>query len=437
MDPALIGRRSHLAFALAGIAAALMVFISEGAHWQSVRTLDRLDEMAAVPADLQVLQWGLVDALAARQPKANGAVAPEAGRDAQSRITEAFAALDTYYLDRPEARPSLTALHSLVTDRLATPHTGADRPGQAESADAAMIDLRRASADLLQRETASVAQARVDLTRTLTLGRVGVASLSLLCLIALGLYLRQSLALKRQQQTVQSLLRVERDLEVEVAQRTAQLTDLAQHLQTAREDERSRLARDLHDELGALLTSAKLDAARIKSRLDGNAPEALERLAHLVTMLNSGIALKRRIIEDLRPSALEALGLVATLEILGREFAQSSGITVQCDLAPVALARSGDLVVYRLVQEAITNISKYAQASHTWVTMAERESRVEVSVRDDGVGFDTMATAHSAYGLMGMRFRVQAELGTLSVVSAPGRGTLISMSLPATAAVPG
>ena len=100
-------------------------------------------------------------------------------------------------------------------------------------------------------------------------------------------------------------MQAERDrLEIDVARRTAQLTELTQHLQTAREDERNRLARNLHDELGALLTSAKLDAARIKSRLAGMAPEALERLAHLVETLNASIALGRSIIEDLRPSTL-------------------------------------------------------------------------------------------------------------------------------------
>ena len=88
----------------------------------------------------------------------------------------------------------------------------------------------------------------------------------------------------------------------------------AQHLQTIREDERSRLARELHDELGALLTAAKLDVARLKSRLGGTASaDAAERLAHLNEALNGGIALKRRIIEDLRPSSLSNLGLVAAL----------------------------------------------------------------------------------------------------------------------------
>ena len=109
----------------------------------------------------------------------------------------------------------------------------------------------------------------------------------------------------------------------------AQLKELAQHLQTIREDERSHLARELHDELGALLTAAKLDVARLKSRLASTGTaDAAERLAHLNETLNGGIALKRRIIEDLRPSSLSNLGLVAALEIQLREFAARSEIKV-------------------------------------------------------------------------------------------------------------
>jgi signal transduction histidine kinase len=182
--------------------------------------------------------------------------------------------------------------------------------------------------------------------------------------------------------------------------------------------------------LGALLTSAKLDAARIRSRLAGTAPEALERLAHLVDTLNSSIALGRRIIEDLRPSTLSNLGLVATLEILAREFAQPSGIEVHCELAHVRLKASAELVVYRVVQEAITNIAKYAKARHVWLGMAARDGRVEVWVRDDGIGFDTGVKPSSAYGLVGMRFRVEAEGGTMAVESAPGQGATVRVTLP-------
>lgn len=257
------------------------------------------------------------------------------------------------------------------------------------------------------------------------------AALLIVSLVALKMYWRQRLTLKELQQELQRTVQAARDrLETEVLLRTAQLTELTHHLQTAREDERHRLARNLHDDLGALLTSAKLDAARIKPRLLDKAPEALDLLAHLVSTLNSGIALGRSIIEDLRPSALSNLGLVATLEILTREFAENSGIEVHCSLADVELQASAELMIYRMVQEATTNILKYAHASQVWVSLALEHDQVAVSVRDDGVGFDSRVRARSAYGLVGMRFRVEAEGGTLSLVSAPGQGTLISVKLP-------
>jgi len=249
------------------------------------------------------------------------------------------------------------------------------------------------------------------------------------CLV--GWLWRGNLALRRQrsEQFHASALAEQLSLDQAVHQRTTQLTELAQHLQTAREEERQRLARDLHDELGALLTSAKLDAARLRARLGPAAPEAHERLDHLVGTLDSMIALKRSIVEDLRPSALSHLGLVATLEILAREFGERSGLPVRCDLGAVQLPASAELMVYRVVQEAITNISKHAQAHSVNIHMAAVEGRVDLSVRDDGVGFDTRVPPRSTYGLVGMRYRVEAEGGTLAVVSAPLQGTLISLSL--------
>jgi len=108
-----------------------------------------------------------------------------------------------------------------------------------------------------------------------------------------------------------------------VRDRTTSLANLATYLQQVREDERGHLARELHDELGSLLTAAKLDVARLKSRLGDQAPEALQRLQHLTETLNRGIALKRRIVEDLRPSSLSNLGLLPSLEILTREFSSA------------------------------------------------------------------------------------------------------------------
>ncbi|MBW8846340.1 MAG: sensor histidine kinase [Burkholderiales bacterium] len=276
---------------------------------------------------------------------------------------------------------------------------------------------------------------QADIHRTLLLNRLGVMVLSVVSLAAFFLYLRQSLALEelreRDKQEHQRVVEIEHErLEVEVARRTTQLVKLAHHIETAREEERARLARDLHDEMGALLTSAKLDAARIKARLTGIAPEALERLAHLVETLNRGVALKCNIIENLRPSTLGTLGLVVTLEILAREFAKQSGIEMHCTLAPVRLEEAAELVVYRVVQEAFTNISKYARASQLWLNLSATNGQAELTVKDDGVGFDTGTATNSAYGLLGMRFRVEAEHGSLSVASSLNQGTLIRVRLP-------
>lgn len=265
------------------------------------------------------------------------------------------------------------------------------------------------------------------------------AAAALVGLGALLMALRHALHLQRDQRRVRD--QTDR-LEALVSERTAQLTELAQHLQTAREDERHRLARDLHDELGALLTSAKLDAARIKSRLAAPVPlaaEALERLAHLAATLDEVIAVNRRIAEDLRPSALAHLGLVATLEILAREFTRSSGVAVHCALQPVPLAPAAELTAYRLVQEATTNVAKHARARNVWLTLGldggVEGGQVKLEVRDDGRGFDTTVPPRSAYGLVGMRYRVEAERGTLAVDAAPGRGTAIRVTLPPREAV--
>lgn len=436
-------KRNHIVFPLACVAAVAMVFISEGSYWQSVDSLNKLGTMGAARKSIQGLQLSLVDTETAQRgyllTGRKEYLEPYAV--ALKNIDESLKFLALYSGNETKSMEVLGTLHALIEAKLSE-LAATIRLRNEDKGDAAMAILstdlgrkqmdaiRTLTAELLKREEQRVEIDRNKLYQTLMLSRIGMAALSAIGLLALFMYLRQTFALKMQQQELQGIAQVERDrLEIEVIQRTAQLTELTRHLVTAREDERSRLARNLHDELGALLTSAKLDAARIKSRLAGRAPEALELLTHLVGTLNSGIALGRDIIENLRPSALSNLGLVATLEILAREFAENTGVEVHCALEPVELEASAELMVYRLVQEATTNISKYAKANHVWVSLATHGGQVEVSVRDDGLGFDTTVPPSSAYGLLGMRFRVEAEGGTLSLVSAPGQGTLIQAKL--------
>jgi signal transduction histidine kinase len=412
------------------------------APWNSVRNLNALNATSNARTNIQGMRQSILAAQTAQRSylltERRETLVPY--NKALTDLDTTFSFLQERYNANPVATGVLTQLRA-VTDvllgqlaQMIRQHGAGQHIALEDSDERKMEAIQKLSDQLLDLESASAAESQNDVYRTLMLSRVGVALLSAIALLALMMYLRQSFALVRQQQVVQHIAQTERDrLEIEVRQRTAQLTELTHHLQTAREDERHRLARNLHDDLGALLTSAKLDAARIRSRLAsaGSATESLGLLAHLVDTLNSGIALGRRIIEDLRPSALSNLGLVATLEILVGEFAAHSGVQIHSTLEPVALKESAELMVYRLVQEAMTNTTKHARATQVWVTLGMQGGQVEVSVRDDGAGFDTEVKPTSAYGLVGMRFRVEAEGGTLTVVSAPGRGTLIQVRLPA------
>ena len=267
--------------------------------------------------------------------------------------------------------------------------------------------------------------------------RAGLAVATLIGLAAYLLYLRRGRELDRAQQRATAERAAERDaLDQQVRERTATLAELASHLQQAREDERGLLARELHDELGALLTAAKLDVARIKSRLPPDAAEVRERLAHLTDTLNSGIALKRSIIESLRPSSLSNLGLKASLEILAREFAQRSGVVVDTLVEPVELDDNRQLVVYRTVQESLTNVAKYAEAKHVVVRVSGYRNHVEVTIDDDGRGFDARHTRTGTHGLAGMRHRLESVGGRLTVRSQPNQGTRIEASMPASAPPP-
>lgn len=294
-----------------------------------------------------------------------------------------------------------------------------------------MDAIRTHALALIQRSSERTALRQADILRSLMLSRLGIATVAAIGLLAFYMYLRQATALQTALQREQESLERERDrLEGLVRERTASLAELATHLQQVREDERGHLARELHDELGALLTAAKLDVARLKSRIDTTPPEVSERLRHLTDTLNSVIALKRRIIEDLRPSSLANLGLTASLEILTREFAQRSSIAVDAQLENVDLSPAMQLTVYRIVQESLTNIGKYAQARRAEVSVVRHPTHVAVEIRDDGVGFTPGSVQIKSHGLAGMRHRVEAAGGRFTVRSQPGQGTVVSAVIP-------
>jgi signal transduction histidine kinase len=365
---------------------------------------------------------------------------------ANTQLESQLTRLRALFADDPDAQPNVLEIEDLTRRKASELRTTIElfEAGNVTSALDVVktgigLDHMRALDKLVAttatQEEIKMAYARRSLLNTLVLNRLGIAALVLLSLLSLAWILRQSKRLDAAREEQRAELQRERDrLETEVERRTLDLTELARHLQTVREDERSRLARELHDELGGLLTAAKLDVARVKSRLKGAAPEIGERIGHLVQSLDAGIALKRRIIEDLRPSTLSNLGLNAALEVLCAEFSRRTEVKVQAELGDVSLPEDAQLTAYRVVQEALTNVAKYAKAQCVTVRMHSDGDVARLSVQDDGAGFDTRGVPMRARGLAGMRFRVASHGGRLDLTSKPGHGTTIEVQLPQTVA---
>lgn len=207
-------------------------------------------------------------------------------------------------------------------------------------------------------------------------------------------------------------------------------TQLAARLQDAREQERRHLAREFHDVLGGLLTAARLDLASLQLRLAGQSEEVDRRLQHLDHTLRAAFAVKRRIIDGLAPTSLHGVGLAASLEAMVREFVEASGIHVSTTLEKVAPDEETRLAIYRLVQEALTNIAKYAGAASAEILLRKRGGGIMVTVSDRGPGFDAGKQLPHSHGLEGMRHRVESAGGQLTVESAPGVGTRIRATFP-------
>ena len=220
--------------------------------------------------------------------------------------------------------------------------------------------------------------------------------------------------------------------ESNVAERTRELSALSNFLQTQGEREKALLARELHDSLSSILTPAKMDLAWLDARLGSN-PEYAERLRRLGALIDQGIDLKRRIIETLRPSLLDHLGLAAALHWFVDETARANGIECRLQVSETLERLSPDLEIalYRLVQESTGNIVKHSRAKAMELTL-EREARgLRLVIADDGVGIGDLERARKlSHGLAGMMHRVRSINGTFDVTSDAGKGTRIVVFVP-------
>ncbi len=217
----------------------------------------------------------------------------------------------------------------------------------------------------------------------------------------------------------------------ELAASERRLAELTEHLQTSIEQERTAIAREIHDDIGGALTAVKFDLSWI-ARNTATQPHVVQHAQSALEMLQHALGASQRIMLDLRPPVLDQ-GLAAAIQWLAEGFERRTGIPVALRLSPLHnnLASNIQLVAYRTTQEALTNVSKYAQATAVHIEMSDAEGVLTVEVRDNGCGIaPAQRDKPKAFGLRGLAERARTVGGWLDVSSQIGKGSSIIVSIP-------
>ena len=228
----------------------------------------------------------------------------------------------------------------------------------------------------------------------------------------------------------------QRRIENELRESREQLRELSGHLQAAREAERARISREIHDELGGALTGLKMDVARLSKNIDTLTPAGVRELAQTISgRLDEAVLTVRRIATDLRPALLDDFGLAAAMEWQLQEFEKRSGLTctfsTNADSEALPLAPEAVTALFRVFQETLTNVARHAQATAVAARLEVSATHLELEVRDNGRGIThAEMTGRRSLGLLGMRERVALLAGELHLDGAPGRGTRVTVRLP-------
>jgi signal transduction histidine kinase len=216
-----------------------------------------------------------------------------------------------------------------------------------------------------------------------------------------------------------------------IALRTRELSELSTHLQQFAEKEKSELARHLHDELGGLLTAAKMDLSWLQSRLT-QAPYG-ERLTQLGSVLDDAMSLKRRVVEDLRPSLLDHFGLPTALRAHVEHVCSKAGLDCDVTMSDEAESIPKELAIalFRVIQEGLGNVVQHAHAKQVRLALSADTQRYLLMLTDDGCGMKMNdSTFRWSHGLSGMRHRVEALGGTFTIESSPAEGTTLRVEIP-------
>lgn len=298
-----------------------------------------------------------------------------------------------------------------------------------------MLRLRDAVASMLNLEQAALpeliqAQHRdLLLTRGITAG--GLLLNVILVLLAGVLVSRQ---IRRRVKDAHRVLEERNALEGLVAERTADLSALSSHLQLVTEQEKGALARELHDELGSLLVAAKMDITWLRRRIRVEDEDCQLRWQRILSALDSGVDLKRRVVEQLRPTLLDNMGLLTALRWQLQESCGRAGLRCVEHLPEQEpqLRSEAAIAIFRVAQEAMTNVIKHAKASAVELRVSFDTEQLSLSLQDNGLGVAPgRLHAQGSHGLLGMRHRIHSLGGSLGISPGPGgRGTEVKVQIP-------
>jgi signal transduction histidine kinase len=216
-------------------------------------------------------------------------------------------------------------------------------------------------------------------------------------------------------------------------QSEAALRALARHLDYVREEEHTRIARQVHDELGQALTALRLDLTWVGRKIPKGNTALRRRIDAAVALTDETITVGQRIVAELRPPILDDLGLVPAVEWYAQHFAKRSGLRIELDAGaeePVVPDRLA-VTAYRIVQEALTNVARHAQATHARVRLGAQDGALTIEIRDDGMGCpEEVIRSPRSFGLVGMRERAASHGGEIVITSSPGAGTTVRVTFP-------
>jgi len=377
-------------------------------------------------------------------------------------ITDQRSYLEPYLASLPKVAPKLDALERLVHDspeqqarvarlRVLIASELAELEGslslyRARGAQAAREQMRGNGQRVTMQQIREVIDAITNSERATLVGlsfrwnqdiansRFGLAMVtSLNVVLLMAVYALVSRELTRRERMRLRLVQQKRLLEAQVRSRTAELSELSSELQRVQEAEKSQLARELHDEMGSILVSAKMDLSWALRRIRETQPEATEKLTRALRALDDGVEVKRRIVEDLRPALLDNLGLGAAISWHVQQMSERSGlrctVVVPEDDSPLPGALA--IALFRVVQEGLTNVVRHAQAAHAWVDLQRSEQEVRLEIRDAGSGWPPASErAHRAHGIMSMRQRIVGVGGEFEMRSDLTGGTTIRVRVP-------